>query len=364
MNPVDIVALITRSSGFLFSPPPDLPFNTNEREFSIIIPVQNLNITENFKIGNVEFYQNFDTSDDLLIQNSNTQRNNPFWNENFPRAKTIVKSTNFFDAITNGYSNISRSIDLIALRTDLSFPSITIDSTQYNLEFDRNTLLSRVKIPTCVYCHELNSLAITFFDFDSIIERKLILKENAHQFFNQVNILFDDLIKKRNPSLDEKNLLLTLRWLRKAIQDGDNNDNNDKFLALWVVAEFLISGETPKKMFTKNERGKLKNLINSTDFDSKQKEVLISKICKLNDSPFMATFEQLIQKLGISFSEDELKVFKQLRIKRTHLVHGKEDISIDNNELNKMRTILEKIFIGKINALKYPSERDRDNIST
>jgi len=72
----------------------------------------------------------------------------------------------------------------------------------------------------------------------------------------------------------------------------------------------------------------------------------------LNDSPLMEKFNQLMQKLGIRFSEEELVTFKKMRDKRTNLIHGKGDISINDNELKKMRTILEKLFIAKINASK------------
>lgn len=82
----------------------------------------------------------------------------------------------------------------------------------------------------------------------------------------------------------------------------------------------------------------------------KQKNALVSKTNMINESPLMEKFNQLIQKLGISFSDYEISTLKEMRKKRTNLIHGTGDISISDDELSKMRTILEKMFIGKINS--------------
>jgi len=240
MNPTDSLALLTQSSGFLFRPSPKIPYNTDERDFVLIIPVLNLTTAESFKIGNVEFYQKFDTIDDSLIQNSETGKKNLLWSSNFPRAKIIIKSRNFFDAIIKGYASISKTIDIIALRTDISFPSMNINADYYRFAFNHDTLLSKVKIPTCVYCREKNSQAIAFFDIESINEKKLSLNVNSQGFFKEVITLCDDLIEKDEFIKDENNFLQVLHWLRKAIQEGNDKD---KFLDLWIAFEFLISGE-------------------------------------------------------------------------------------------------------------------------
>jgi hypothetical protein len=76
----------------------------------------------------------------------------------------------------------------------------------------------------------------------------------------------------------------------------------------------------------------------------------------LNDSPLMAKFKVMIDNLDVEFSEDEMKIFKAARDYRRELIHGLNDVEIDDKILNKMRTILEKIFVGKINYLKAQSE--------
>ena len=69
MNPTDCVGLLTESAGLQFQPH-GIPYNTNEREFIIIMPILNLFTDQSFKIGEVEFYQKFESLDDSLIRKS------------------------------------------------------------------------------------------------------------------------------------------------------------------------------------------------------------------------------------------------------------------------------------------------------
>jgi mevalonate kinase len=346
----DILALLTQSSGLIFTPPPGLLYDDTKRDFVVIIPVKNLTITENFKIGNVEFYHSFKNVDDSIIRKSKNGTKNPIWSKNLTRAKTIVKAKNFFDAIITGYSVISTAIDIIALRTDFSFPSISINSCQYDFEYSYQILVSKVKIPTSVYCRENNTDFAVIFDIEMSKENVLTLNANSKKFFKEMNILCDDLLQKNSLSSKEKNLLQALHWLRKAIQEGNNKD---KFLDLWIAFELLISGEKSEKRFNDGDMEKFSNLITNSDFKEQQKSAIISIIkVSINSNPLLVKFDQVVQKLKIAFSTDERATLSELYDKRNDLVHGRKDIEVSNDELDKMRTIIEKIFIGKMNALK------------
>jgi len=349
MKPIDTMALITQSSGILLNPHRQDEYNF-ERNFFIIIPIQNLEIKDSFKIGNVKFYKKFDELDGSIISDSNTGKKNFFWTDCSVRAKIKINAVNFFEAISKGYEKISQAIDIIALRTDLSFPSMATNSHHQNFSFNYYTLLSKVKIPTTVYCRRVGSHAALFYDMESISKKRLSLDEKPIKFFDELILLCNDLIVKKEPTQEEENLLQVLHWLRKAMQEGDKKD---KFLDLWIAFDFLVSGESTERLFTKDDKEKLKKIILSDNFNEKQKSAILSKIDMLNDSPLMERFFQLTLNLEISFSADEISALKKMRGKRTDIIHGKKDISIIEGELSKMRTILEKLFIGKINTLKY-----------
>jgi hypothetical protein len=320
MHPADCLGLVTESVGLKFQPH-GIPYNTIEREFIIIIPIQNLIIDQSFKIGDVEFYQKFDSADDSLIRKSDTGRTNSLWNGNFPRAKTIVKAKQFFEAFMKGYTAISKAMDIIALRIDMSFPSIKIDDDQKQFQFSYYKHLSKVRIPTWVYCREKNSQAHTFFNIESIKENVLSLEIDPQNFFKEINKICSNLIIKENPTEQENNLLQVLHWLRKSIQEGNNKD---KFIYLWIAFEFLTSGTKTENMFTRDEITGLKKLIENTEFSADKKDAIKSKISMLNDSPLMVKFNHLKNSLGVDLSDWELKCLKTARDKRTDLIHGKK----------------------------------------
>lgn len=172
LPPAYIVAILAKSVGIKEFVTP-ARYDTNEREFIIILPIQNLEITQQFKIGNVEFYYTFDTSDDINISNTDNGKTQPVWLKSTTRAKLIIRAKDFYDAIITGYSVISKSIDVIALRTDLSFPSVKIFEEQVKLEFDYFIYQSRVKIPAIVYCREANTNAYVIYGIENIRDNVL-----------------------------------------------------------------------------------------------------------------------------------------------------------------------------------------------
>jgi hypothetical protein len=141
MNPAECASILAASMGLDFHT--TFNINTNVRTFIVIIPIKNLIINEGLKIGNVEFYQEFNTLDDVLIRKSENGRINPEWNGNYPRSKIIINANSFFNAIQEGYEKISTAIDLVSLRTDISFPRIKIRDKYELFVFDYYKYLGR-----------------------------------------------------------------------------------------------------------------------------------------------------------------------------------------------------------------------------
>jgi hypothetical protein len=93
-------------------------------------------------------------------------------------------------------------------------------------------------------------------------------------------------------------------------------------------------------------------LIETTGLAKEQIRAIQFRINQLNEPPQMAIFNHLIKTLGVEFTDAELKTLSTARKKRTDIIHGKKDPDIKAEELNKMRTILEKVLIKKISVLK------------
>jgi hypothetical protein len=350
MNPVECASTITLSMGLDFHT--DYSINTNERTFIVIIPLKNLIISDDFKIGNVEFYQEFITLDDLLIRKSENGRTNPEWNGNYPRAKIIVNTNSFLTAIKEGYKKISTAIDIISLRTDISFPRIKIKDRNMDFVFDYYIYLSKVKIPSWVYCREKDTNSCMFFNIEFVKENVLALEYRPQHYFSGLNDLFGKLLTENEHTQQDKNILQVLHWLRRSIQTGENKD---KLLDLWTAIEFLVSDIEVEKIFSKDEIGNMKKIIEAGQImQYKQKEVLFNKLDLINQAPIMEKIRLTRKKFDVKLTREENEILRLTRGKRNDLIHGKEDIDIKGSELNKLRSIIELLLIGKISNMHDP----------
>jgi hypothetical protein len=347
MNPVECASTLALSMGLDFHT--DYNISTHERTFIVIVPIKNLVINDGFKIGNVEFYQEFNTLDDLLIRKSQNGRTNQEWNGNYPRARIIVNANSFYAAIREGYEKVSTAIDLISLRTDISFPRIKIIDKYKNFMFDYYTFFSKVKIPSWVYCREKDTSSCMLFNFEFVTENVLALEYKPQDYFLELNELFGELICKNNHTQQEKNILQVLHWLRRAIQTGENKD---KLLDLWTAMEFLVSGTRVKEIFCKYQIENIKRIVEAGQIlQEKQKEVLFKKLDMANDAPIMEKIRIMKREFEVKLTKDEERILGSTRSKRNDLIHGVKDIDITENELNKLRSIIELLLIGKISTM-------------
>lgn len=350
MNSFDAARLVAESGGFPFVLH-GATSNTSTRPFNVIMPIQNLIIDQSFRIGNVEFYQDFNSLDDALIRKSTFGRSNPLWNGNLPRARTQVMARQFFEAITTGYDAICRAIDVVSFRVDWTFPSVEAGDKRQNLMFSYYKYLSRVKGTTLIYCREVDTQANTFFNIESIIDNILSFEIDPQEYFADANDLCDSILKKDKDGVtkDEGRVLQVLHCLRKSIQEGNKRD---KFLDLWVAFEFLTSGTSIPKLFQQSEITALIKMADDLKVTDEQKRALHFRLKQLNEPSQMAIFKHLVKTLGVDFTDAELKLLTTARKKRTEIIHGKKDPEIKDEELNKMRTILGKVLIQKISVLK------------
>lgn len=159
------------------------PENTTMRDFIVIVPVKNLILEEDIKISSIKFYCNFDTLDDKIIRKSGFGKSISDWNRNSVRAKVIVKASVFRTALVEGYTKISTTIDLIALRNDLSFPRLNIKKADEYLNFHYKDFVAQVTIPTWVYCREDETDLYGIFNIEFSKDNVLNPEYNLLKYF-------------------------------------------------------------------------------------------------------------------------------------------------------------------------------------
>ncbi|MGE3724118.1 MAG: hypothetical protein AB7I41_01105 [Candidatus Sericytochromatia bacterium] len=327
--------------------PVGIAHNTNLREFSVISPIHNLIINEEMKIGTVSFYQKLDSLDDAFIRKSDLVRGHEDWNGNFPRAKVVVKANNYYSAVKIGYKKISTAVDILCLRSDIAFPHLPIGKGQ-QFTYNHYQHYSRVLLSEWVYCRDLASpqQGHLIIKINSVIDNKLSIKHDPQIYLNRLNKLFEKFISKEILTQEEENQIQALHWLRRAIQ---TTNKKDKLLDLWTAFEFLISGIPDKLAFSDQEKKKLRRMVKlHKDLSKDQINILTNAINNINFSPLMKKFKFLLEDIGLSFSSWEFELIKSSRDNRNSLIHGRKDVELNDAELDKMATVIEKILIYKL----------------
>jgi hypothetical protein len=98
---------------------------------------------------------------------------------------------------------------------------------------------------------------------------------------------------------------------------------------------------------------KYKKLIESGQIlQENQKEILFKKLDMVNDVPLMQKIEIMEQAFEIELTTEEQGLLRSTRDKRNYLIHGNKDIDVTENELNKLRSIIELLLIGKISTMQ------------
>ena len=230
-------------------------------------------------IGNIEFYKNFNTIDDKFIERSNIGKKVNEWISYPTRAKVVVNASELKTAIIEGYDKISTAVDIVALRTDLSFPKLKIGGDYEFPPFHYDELVAHVTIPVWVYCRENDTdlwiiLNLNFSDDNNILK----IGDDSREYFSIVNRLFSDSTYKNMIAQDKKSLLLALHWVRRSIE----GDKKDKMLDLWTAMELVISGAKTNPLFCdeliESIIGVLTSNRESLELTNKQEKVLTKKL--------------------------------------------------------------------------------------
>ena len=348
MNFQDVEALnfISESAGLTPNFPSGKGPNFTKRPFTIICPILNFKIPNSFSIGDVIFYNSEKSEDDEIIENNDYGKKDERWNIKNVRAKTIIEAKSFFEAIQIGYSKISRTVDFIRLRIDLSSPYQTNDNLN-PLSFNFQKQYSRFDLTTQIYCRENSSRSAMIYDINVLIGHPLIFIYDPEEYIGSFFERFKNILSKPPQDLTKKEsrIASSLHWLSLAI---NNNDQLDKLLYLWNSLEFLISESKTEKKFDKNITKLIKNKIKELSLTEEQLGIVDESIQQLNNAPLMVKLKTELNKNNIELDENELKTLKKLRKLRNDVIHGKAIVKINDADIEKFISIIERLLISII----------------
>jgi hypothetical protein len=156
-----------------------------------------------------------------------------------------------------------------------------------------------------------------------------------------------------NPSLEQQNtIILSIQWLALSIY---SDDPIVKLINSWNSLEFAVSGLSSNEKFSKNEIQILKEELPKFFDYLRENEVLnlsipkikifMSKLNYLNDPPIMEKIRTFLSDHKIPFDENEMNLIAESRKKRNNIQHGRKHQIINENELEKLRSLIEKILL-------------------
>lgn len=319
-----------------------------EREYVVMVPVKNLVLENEVRVGDVIFENASDSVEEQLIRKSTAASLDSDWSNTLPRAQVTIRSTNFYDAIDKAYAKISRAIDLIAFRTDITFP--TYEQNTQRLEFSNVRYYSRVTLTNKVFCKEKESDSACLFDRSVVATTTLRLDQEAQEYLTPVAQFKELLLKSEEDLSDEERLAAhSLHWLRNALY---TLDPIGKLINLSLALEFAASGIGAEKLFTKNELSEIKNQIANIKVDGKslsqrQLKAIQTRVEDLNDAPLLARIRKFVDDHHIPFSESEFKIIQNIRRKRNDIQHGRKNVQVERQELDKLQSLIERIIIER-----------------
>ena len=349
----EISDLLVSSSGLINSVAYPEGYLQIQKWYTVIIPVTGLLLETEFGLGSVEF---------CIKQNSEIKRIIAFDNkfDNYETFALIhINSEKIFSAFLAAKRQIEQAIDLLIciLKDDSIFSTHSLG--EHLCERDITGLEGKVCLSSLAYieCPYSNSqLACDFANPDEMPE--LLVTE---QFLQQKDELkkAEILLMKANGTNDEviTPLFNSLKWLRKS---WDSDDFDDKIINVIIALEFIVSKEPSIPLISKSIRKKCSQAISEiptkeikTNENTNYLEAILNSFNRgCTDTPFKAKLQNLINRLNIPVSKDEMELIAKARDQRNDIVHGRCDSYLPTGDIYKLCECIGRIALYKINSLE------------
>jgi len=327
-----------------------LRLDKNEREFLLMVPILNLDLDYDLVFDNISFRRpKNDDEDDNIVRKE--IRPTQDWKDDVCRARTRVTTSDFADAVMKGRKAISRMLDLLSFRVNLSSLTYLRNHTPIFCEWDRRKMFSRPELSSQTYVRDLTKskpkVWVTDVNTISGMETLDVLKTDKKYFEQTVDIL-RPLISERSD--EKKNRILTaLYWLRLARYE---EDLATKLLDYWISMEFLLAGQKADSAVSDVERNLIQRLIGEFEISEDRKKSITEKVDNCISMPTLKDrFESFIKTHNVEISDEDRGVVWEgdegLRNQRNAIEHGRT-VEVKAENLATMDFVIARMVLGVI----------------
>jgi len=322
-----------------------------DRDYVVIMPIRNLELNQKIQVLDVLFTNSLEPEEKNLINSSQTFKIDTDWSDNIPKARIKIRADNFYDAIMMGYKKILAVVKLISFRNDLSF---VFYQDAKKMEFKNSLFYSRLDPMMKVFSKELCSNHSMFYNLKPQDRTVWKSEEISDDYFTPLKD-FETNLSHPNQSDKQNPIFLSIQSLADSIQ---TDDPISKLIIVWNALEFAMSGLPCPAEFSRNEIRTIKNQITMLlkklnddgvmNLTEKKIEIVNSKLDHLNEAPIMESIKRYLIENQIPFDDNEMSIIKETREKRNDIQHGGENVIVKEEELEKLRSLVERILLKRV----------------
>lgn len=319
-----------------------------QRSFKVLFPVAGLGLPSEFRIEQVTFTNTINNHLTPAILNSKTLQEQP-WKDTKAFAVVEVIGEHFIDAMIKAEEVAKRAVDWIQFRTDLSLPCITYEGKRILLSYNMDKSFSKCFLIPYALAIDSASKGAIFNLLNVQSGHQLVFHHSPKEFFEPLIPLLDKLeqiSKQYNDSVQP--LYETLSWLMQSFEIESLIDN---LLQLWIAFEFLCTNEKAVRLVPETTVNSCILEVQGLALPKEQEVAMVENIRRVNEPPLMVKWQALLLRVNLSLTDNEHRLVRKLRTERNNLVHGKKSSKLTIEDLDKFRSILEKVFVKKAVSL-------------
>jgi hypothetical protein len=317
------------------------------RKFRVIFPVGDLNIPADFRVEQVYFTNDSDVIPET-VKKSKTMAGPP-WIAASAFAVVDVSAEHYFDALLKAEEIAKRAVDWIQFRTDISLPCTYENGKTVLLSYNLSKSFSKCRLIPYGLAIDSKTNGAVFNLLTLQSGHPLVFHHTPQEFFEPLNSVWEKLSQIYiQDSESVRPLYEALSWLMQTFEIESLVDN---LLQLWIAFEFVCSKEKTTEHVQRASICSSISSIKHLGLPFAEEKALMQSVNQVNSPTLMEKWDGLLLRLGITLSEREKALISKMRKARNNIEHGKRLSEVSIEDIEKFRSILERVFLTKATKL-------------
>jgi len=348
MKGEDMLQFLASHGGFKTHFDGSLQPNLQEREFKVIFPIEGLKIPCDFQIQSTLFTPDLTKQLPTQTKAAKALSKAP-WSTTASFAVVVLKTKHWYQALTDAEILVTTAINWLQFRTDITAPCVTEDGIVKRIYYSLARNFSRCRLVRYGLAIEQATGSSVYCQLDIRAGHPLILKHDPEEFLSPFVSISNRLAQSVDGNENAaRSLYQALGWLMRSLETESQIDN---LLQLWIALEFICAKEKiPRRVDIKNLTMCIE-AIERLSIPPSEELAFVRSIRNVNDPSLMERWNHLINTLGMKLTEREEQLIAKMRHERNKVEHGKGPVEISVEDVEKFRSILERVFILKVTNL-------------